>query len=342
MMADQFSAPFVERLQGALPQAVSDAFGGMTEVASASSGSLPDLLAALDAPQHLVLEFETTVPRHPLRTLIVVLRPDDAVALFGLQPADDQPQDDPDVQLRVLAEYTEGAEALASSLAAALATAGVAVILRVSGASLESAASSQFAALGQIGDEDIVACTAVLSRASGNLVPVVVVGSSALAASLIPGPANVPPTTAGASAAERAGALAARMASRRAQMDEPSLTAGPAATATNPSVVAHPFAYGQLNPSPPQPIRGELGMDPILDVALQVRVELGAAEMTLEDVLALGVGSVVELNRLAGEPVDIVVNNRLIARGEVVIVEENFGVRVTEIVPARGRNSAVA
>jgi flagellar motor switch protein FliN/FliY len=59
--------------------------------------------------------------------------------------------------------------------------------------------------------------------------------------------------------------------------------------------------------------------------------------MTVEEVLALGPGSVVELDRLAGEPVDIVINDRLIARGEVVVVEENFGVRVTEIITTRAR-----
>jgi flagellar motor switch protein FliN/FliY len=341
MTSDQIAA-FIERLKGALPQAVSDAFGGMTELTSAAPGPLPDLLAALESPQHLVLELETTVPRHPLRTLMIVLRPDDAVALFGLEPADDTTEDDPDAQLRVLAEYTEGAEALAASLAASLATAGVAVILRVSGASLESAATSQFAVLGQIGEEDLVACTAVLSRPPGVFVPFVIAASAELAASLVPGQTNAPPTTTGASAAERADALAARVASRRAQVEEPPTISdlGPASAAG--SVVAHPFAYSQLNPSSPQPTRGELGMEPILDVALQVRVELGTTQMTVEEVLALGVGSVVELDRLAGEPVDIVVNNRLIARGEVVVVEENFGVRVTEIVAARGRQAAVA
>ncbi|MER3420944.1 MAG: flagellar motor switch protein FliN, partial [Chloroflexota bacterium] len=76
-------------------------------------------------------------------------------------------------------------------------------------------------------------------------------------------------------------------------------------------------------------------------VTLQVRVELGSTRMTVEEVLNLAPGSVVELDRLAGEPVDIVVNDRLIARGEVVVVEENFGVRVTEIVSPRHRAMAL-
>lgn len=81
-------------------------------------------------------------------------------------------------------------------------------------------------------------------------------------------------------------------------------------------------------------------IDLLLDVPLQVCVELGKATMTIKDVLALGPGSVVELNKMAGEPVDIVVNDKLIARGEVVVVDENFGVRVTDIVtPEKRLNS---
>ncbi len=78
-----------------------------------------------------------------------------------------------------------------------------------------------------------------------------------------------------------------------------------------------------------------------MDVSMRVTVELGRSTMTVEDVLALGPGSVIELNKLAGEPVDILVNEQLIARGEVVVVDENFGVRVTEIVSPRSRASAM-
>ena len=65
---------------------------------------------------------------------------------------------------------------------------------------------------------------------------------------------------------------------------------------------------------------------------MNVTVELGRTELTVAEVLGLGPGSVVELDRLAGEPVDILVNDRLIARGEVVVVDENFGVRVVEVI----------
>ena len=73
-------------------------------------------------------------------------------------------------------------------------------------------------------------------------------------------------------------------------------------------------------------------IDLLKDVELDVKIELGRAEMTVEDILRLTNGSVVELDRLAGDPVDILVNERLVARGEVIVVNENFCVRVNEIV----------
>jgi len=70
---------------------------------------------------------------------------------------------------------------------------------------------------------------------------------------------------------------------------------------------------------------------------LRVVVELGRAKMTLKQVLDLNIGSLLELDKLTGEPVDILVNGKLIAKGEVVVVDENFGVRITEIVTPRQR-----
>lgn len=84
---------------------------------------------------------------------------------------------------------------------------------------------------------------------------------------------------------------------------------------------------------PPQPSNIEL----LADLQMRVSVELGRTRLSVADVLALGAGSVVELDRLAGEPVDILVNDRIIARGEVVVVDENFGVRIVEVL-ARSRD----
>jgi flagellar motor switch protein FliN/FliY len=82
----------------------------------------------------------------------------------------------------------------------------------------------------------------------------------------------------------------------------------------------------------PQPSLSKSALDMLAGLQMNVVVELGRTELTVSEVLGLGPGSVVELDRLAGEPVDILVNDRLIARGEVVVVDENFGVRVVEVV----------
>jgi len=73
-------------------------------------------------------------------------------------------------------------------------------------------------------------------------------------------------------------------------------------------------------------------MDFLLDIPLDVSVELGRTSMLINDLLQLGQGSVVELNKLAGEPLEVLVNHRLIARGEVVVINEKFGVRITDII----------
>ena len=68
-----------------------------------------------------------------------------------------------------------------------------------------------------------------------------------------------------------------------------------------------------------------------MDVGLDVKIELGGAQMAIEDILKLRKGSVVELDKLAGDPVDILVNDRPVAKGEILVVNDNFCVRVTEI-----------
>jgi flagellar motor switch protein FliN/FliY len=73
-------------------------------------------------------------------------------------------------------------------------------------------------------------------------------------------------------------------------------------------------------------------MDFLLDIPLEVTVELGRTRMLIKDLLQLGQGSVVELEKLAGEPMEILVNDKLVARGEVVVVNEKFGVRLTDII----------
>jgi len=76
----------------------------------------------------------------------------------------------------------------------------------------------------------------------------------------------------------------------------------------------------------------DMGLDFILDIPLTLTVELGRSRMLINELLQLGQGSVIELSKLAGEPMDIYINQRLIARGEVVVINEKFGIRLTDIV----------
>lgn len=110
--------------------------------------------------------------------------------------------------------------------------------------------------------------------------------------------------------------------------------------AARDDVDVHPVRFPPLAENP-QLAAERRSLDLIMDVSMRVTVELGRSTLTVEEVLSLGPGSVVELNKLAGEPVDVLVNEQLIARGEVVVVDENFGVRVTEIVSPRRRAQAM-
>ena len=92
------------------------------------------------------------------------------------------------------------------------------------------------------------------------------------------------------------------------------------------------------DPGPPQPAE----LERLVDVTVEVSVEIGRTSMTLGEALALGPGSVVGLHRMAGEPVDLLVNGRVIARGEVVVIDEEFGLRVTDVAAPRGAAPAVA
>lgn len=87
----------------------------------------------------------------------------------------------------------------------------------------------------------------------------------------------------------------------------------------------------------PQTVTETKNLDMLLDIPLQVTVELGRTKRSVKEILELSSGSIIELDKLAGEPVDILVNNRLVAQGEVVVIDENFGVRVTDIVSQKDR-----
>ena len=106
----------------------------------------------------------------------------------------------------------------------------------------------------------------------------------------------------------------------------------PSATTNAPAPTAvHPVQFMPLTPEVPALDQAH-GIELLMDVALEVSVELGRSHMSIGEILALRTGSVIELDKLAGEPVDVSVNGTLIARGEVVVVDEKFGVRITEVV----------
>lgn len=106
--------------------------------------------------------------------------------------------------------------------------------------------------------------------------------------------------------------------------------AGPAGYAAIPPTPIQPAQFAPLRPG--VPAVGQDNLELILDVPLQVSVELGKAKKTIKEILELGPGSVIELDRLAGEPVDMIVNGKLVAKCEVVVINETFGIRITDII----------
>ncbi len=102
-----------------------------------------------------------------------------------------------------------------------------------------------------------------------------------------------------------------------------------------PNVQPVQFASLQMQQAAPEP--GNIGL--IMDVFMEMTVELGRTRKPIKEILGMGEGTIIELDKLAGEPVDILVNHKLIAKGEVVVIDENFGVRVTEIVSPMERMS---
>jgi flagellar motor switch protein FliN/FliY len=95
--------------------------------------------------------------------------------------------------------------------------------------------------------------------------------------------------------------------------------------------------FPNLMPHPTPQEQGNIGL--IMDVSMEMTVELGRTRKLIKEILGFGEGTIIELDKLAGEPVDILVNHKLIAKGEVVVIDENFGVRVTEIVSPMERMS---
>ncbi|MDR2658921.1 MAG: flagellar motor switch protein FliN [Spirochaetaceae bacterium] len=100
-----------------------------------------------------------------------------------------------------------------------------------------------------------------------------------------------------------------------------------------------PVQFPNLNHQMNSREQGNIGL--LMDVYMEMTVELGRTRKLIKEILTMGEGTIIELDKLAGEPVDILVNHKLIAKGEVVVIDENFGVRVTEIVSPQERLSEV-
>lgn len=113
----------------------------------------------------------------------------------------------------------------------------------------------------------------------------------------------------------------------------------PAAMAMDQNVMVQPAQFAPLKQTVLNVSDSNIGM--IMDVPLQVTVELGRTRKLIREILELAPGSVLELDKLAGEPVDILVNGKIVAKGEVVVIDENFGVRITGIVSMQERASTL-
>ncbi len=92
---------------------------------------------------------------------------------------------------------------------------------------------------------------------------------------------------------------------------------------------------GQAGPAPRE--AANLNLDMILDVSVTVSIEVGRARMSINDLLKLSQGAIIELDRMAGEPLDVLVNGTLVARGEIVVVRDKFGIMLTEVVSPEER-----
>jgi flagellar motor switch protein FliN len=108
-----------------------------------------------------------------------------------------------------------------------------------------------------------------------------------------------------------------------------------------PAVPSAEVSYEPLPPAP-QPLAATGDLDMVLDVPVELTVEIGRTTMTIRETLEIGPGAIITLDKMTGEPVDLLVNGRRIARGEVVAIDEEFGLRVTQILTPEARLDAAA
>lgn len=102
-----------------------------------------------------------------------------------------------------------------------------------------------------------------------------------------------------------------------------------------PNVNVQPVQFQSFAPAGPNPITQQENIDLIMDVPLEVTVELGRTRKSIKEILEFSPGTIVELDKIAGEPIDVLVNGKMVAKGEVVVIEESFGIRITDIVKTK-------
>ena len=154
-----------------------------------------------------------------------------------------------------------------------------------------------------------------------------------------PAPTPAPQPAKPAAAPQSAPMAAAPAAAQPMYVTPPPQQRAPAAMAMDQNVLVQPAQFAPLKQTMLNVSDSNIGM--IMDVPLQVTVELGRTRKLIREILELAPGSVLELDKLAGEPVDILVNGKIVAKGEVVVIDENFGVRITGIVSMQERASTL-
>jgi flagellar motor switch protein FliN len=314
----------------------------------------PELAAAFADTTHLGLELRVALPDGNTAPLAVLVPTADAGGAFMLDMSPEQMADETfaAAQLEIVAAGVRelldlgGLSLFVGALAGAEATLvaarldDIATTLATVEAAAEGMPAVRVDATVTFGDEGDTRFTAVLP--AGLLVRLVgkLAEDAPAPAAAVPEPFDLP-AFGDADALDASFDTPVPLASNVSPLRPDIAPPPPPSMFAADDVPVHPVRFpplgAALNVTP-----ASQQFDLIMDVPLRVTVELGRSSMTVDEVLALGPGSVIELNKLAGEPVDILVNDRLIAHGEVVVVDENFGVRVTEIVSPRARANAAA
>jgi flagellar motor switch protein FliN len=142
--------------------------------------------------------------------------------------------------------------------------------------------------------------------------------------------AEFPPSEGAAPADPEQDAMAAEWEAALAQQTSSGSGGNTASEVTDAAQQVTPATFANFAPAPASPAGNDLNM--ILDIPVQLTVELGRTRIPIKNILQLAQGSVVELDAMAGEPMDVLVNGFLIAQGEVVVVNDKFGIRLTDIV----------